>query len=456
MNVPTQPMMNPGEVEAFRKVIESVKPRRVLEWGAGASTLYWPKLFPAIEWLAVEHDYAWAAAVQANLQPNTRLMFLPFPDYYRLDEGTFDLIIVDGRERVRCLDAARKLLNPGGVVLLHDYSRRRYSAWRNYYCRGDVLVPATNGKDPRGLMRLSDPTPDEMLPEFTPQSRGAMYLCWGGPACEQAAASLKSLRSFVPAMPAVILGDDETAKFFEGAEQVRVISLSINPFTSDHMFGFKAGRVKPLLARYSPFEFTLYVDADTAFKRSPEPGFALLDRWDFVIAEAETRSLAQTFPDNKREAQETAARLGTPHLLYHNSGLFFWRANRRTLDLFRLWSDEWHRYEGWDEQIALLRALLVSDALWLNVPYTWNCRGPQEAWLVYHRFAGRSARKYGGLNVEVIPHPRPMPPPLVPIVRVEVAPGRFVQVHKGNEQKAKDHYQRLIMSQRKARTKEAR
>jgi predicted O-methyltransferase YrrM len=40
--------------------------------------------------------------------------------------GDFDLIVVDGRERVRCVRAALPRLAPGGVLLLDDSQRRRY------------------------------------------------------------------------------------------------------------------------------------------------------------------------------------------------------------------------------------------------------------------------------------------------------------------------------------------
>lgn len=447
-------MLNPPEVEALRKVLTDLRPRRVLEWGGGGSTLYWPQAFPALEWVTVEHDPTWATSLRRELPPNVRLLHRGFPEYWRLDEGMFDLIIVDGRERVRCLDYARDYLNLGGAVILHDASRSRYAPGIAYYRTTKVLAHPTAGRDPRGMILLMDPSPRLDEPPTPVRSLGAMYLCWGKPAATQASASIKSLRLHLPDIPVVILGDAGAGEAFQGTPGVTVIQPDVNPFKSESLFGFLAGRVKPLLAQYSPFARTLYVDADTQFKGSPQPGFDLLDRWDFVIAEAETRSLAQTFPDNRREAAETAARLGTPHLLYHNSGLFFWRTNAATTRLFRLWGEEWLRYQGWDEQIALLRALLVSEAVWLNVPYTWNCRGPSEAWMVYHRFASRSARKFGGQSgYTVVPNPRGVPPPPSrPLVRVQLSPGRYIRVYKGDEAQALAAFRATQGLERKSKT----
>lgn len=454
MNVPTVPMLNPSEVEALRKRLALLAPgSRVLEWGAGGSTLYWPREFPELEWVTVEHDPAWAKAVRPRLPGNARLIERELGHaYWRLEEGTFDLIIVDGRERVRCMDAARAYLRPGGAVILHDSSRRRYGPGMDYYKHQTLLAQPTSGRDPRGMTMLTGPEPSVGPPNVRQGTTGAMYIAWGAPAITQAIASLQSLRRWLPDIQAVIVGDAETAAAFLNVPGTLVETPPVDPFKGQGMFGFLAGRVKPLLASLSPFERTLYVDADTEFKASPKPGFDLLDRWDFVIAEAETRSLGLTFPDNRSEAGDLVARLGTPHILYHNSGLFWWRNNQATTDLFRLWSDEWLRYQGWDEQIALLRALLASEAVWLNVPYTWNCRGPVEAYMVYHRFASRSARKFGGGGYTVVPHPRGVPaPPSRPLVRVEVSPGRYIRVLKGDEAKALAQFQRTIMAGRKAR-----
>lgn len=452
-----QPMMDAREVQALHAYLDEHRPQRVLEWGAGGSTLYWPAQYPDVRWSAIEHDPAYYRAVSAALPPNADLRLLPFPAYWRAEgtEGPFDLILVDGRERVRCLDTARRLLAPGGAVLLHDCGRRRYAPAEAYYRQSALLVPPKAGLDGRGLRLFRDPLPqvDRLAPLTGP--RGAMYLVWGRPALEQARASILSLWRHLPDLPVLVLGDAAAGELADRGG-VAVLQLDVDPFSGSGAFSFKAGRVKPLLAASSPFERTLYADADTEFKTSPLPGFDLLDRWDFVIAEAETRSLAQTFPDNRTEAGDTARRLGTADILYHNSGLFWWRRGEAASQLFRYWGEEWAKYQGWDEQVALLRALLNSDAVWLNVPYTWNCRGPQEAYLVYHRFASRAARRDGG-GVTVLPNPRGQPmPPSRPLVRVEVEPGRYIRVHRGDEARAVEQFRQSVLMQARRKRQEVK
>jgi hypothetical protein len=438
-------MMDEPEIAALRKILFARKPKRVLEWGAGGSTLYWPAMFPEIEWVAVEHNPAYAQALQGKTPPNVRLLHLAYPEYHELTAaelgGKFDLVIVDGRKRVRCLDMARDLLEPGGAAILHDAGRERYAPARAYYRSVTVLHPPKPGKDPRGLWILSDPRPRG---EAMTDQRGVIYMCWGDPATREAEASMRSLWKATPGMAVMVVGDCKAIKYFAGREGVTVQPCDVDPFTNQTAFGFKAGRIKPLLYKLSPFEQTLYVDAETEFKISPGLGFDLLEKWDFVIAEAELRSLATTFPDNRTEADRTAAWIKTPHILYHNSGMLFWRKNDATAHLFDLWASEWLKFKGWDEQVALLRALLQSEAMFLNVPYTWNCRGPKGAYLLYHRFASQAARKYRlGRVYKGQPAAMPMASPLK---RVEISPGRFVKCHAGDEERVKAHYQQMLAS----------
>ena len=176
---------------------------------------------------------------------------------------------------------------------------------------------------------------------------------------KEAEASMRSLWKKEPEMPVLVVGDGQACAHFTGRERVLTHKCDVDPFTSQTAFGFKAGRIKPLLAGISPFERSLYVDAETEFKISPRMGFDLLERWDFVVAEAEIRSLANSFLDHT-EADRTAAWLKTPYILYHNSGMLFWRKNDVTAHLFELWGKEWLKFKGWDEQVALLRAGVMS------------------------------------------------------------------------------------------------
>jgi len=156
------PLMDPGEIVVLRDLLVKYHPQRVLEWGSGGSTLTWPVMFPEMEWWTVEHNPAYYEALRSQVGSNVHLVHLPFPDYYNLrpaSVGQFDFIIVDGRKRVECLSAARALLRPGAVAVLHDSSRERYRPAWAYYHEVQELVPPNlaRGKDQRGLTLFARP-----------------------------------------------------------------------------------------------------------------------------------------------------------------------------------------------------------------------------------------------------------------------------------------------------------
>ena len=61
--------------------------------------------------------------------------------------GLFDLIVIDGRAREACLDAALSRLSPGGIILFDNTNRRRYrSALARH--RGVISVSSDRGLTP--------------------------------------------------------------------------------------------------------------------------------------------------------------------------------------------------------------------------------------------------------------------------------------------------------------------
>jgi len=221
-------------------------------------------------------------------------------------------------------------------------------------------------------------------------TRGVVYMVWGKKAAVAAMNSLKTLRTANPSMNVMVVGDQDTAALKVAYPDIQVEHLELDPFRGA---SFLAGRIKPLLYGLSPWDQTLYVDADTKFRRAPDAGWALLKKWDFLVAETGNRSLADQLCGAK-EAAYTREFFGTRHLLYHNSGMLFWKKNRRVEKLFEKWGEVWAEFGGWDEQVALLRALAVTDILFLTLPFTWNTNFPSQAKLLFHDFGQRTAWKF--------------------------------------------------------------
>jgi SAM-dependent methyltransferase len=143
------PMMKEREIRIIENAILGRKRTRlhILEWGCGGSTEHFPKFLSRhgidYHWLSIEHDKDWFLSVSEDLKDEKNVdLFLvetlggnPRDPACRMDEYVsfpatlerkFDMILVDGRKRRRCLLEAKRLLAPGGVVFLHDAHRRRY------------------------------------------------------------------------------------------------------------------------------------------------------------------------------------------------------------------------------------------------------------------------------------------------------------------------------------------
>jgi hypothetical protein len=125
------PWWNVAATRAVETFLAERPGARVFEWGAGASTIWLARRCASVT--SVEHDPDWLARFkrQADGRDNIALMGRSITtDAYvaAIDEvgGLFDLIVVDGRQRVACLERARDRLAPQGLILFDDSGRARY------------------------------------------------------------------------------------------------------------------------------------------------------------------------------------------------------------------------------------------------------------------------------------------------------------------------------------------
>jgi hypothetical protein len=136
---------------------------RVLEWGCGASTLWYRE--QGIKVTTVEHDPVWASIIggvmlypvpswptrarDAETGGTTHILTSPEHDYIHCPGlGKFDMVIVDGVMRNACLLQAPKLLTNHGIVLLHDAQRDWYELGRKDYRTIRTLPECDDYKGP--------------------------------------------------------------------------------------------------------------------------------------------------------------------------------------------------------------------------------------------------------------------------------------------------------------------
>lgn len=132
---------------------------RVFEYGAGNSTRWWAARVDVLA--SVEHDRTWFEQLRGTLPPTVRLDHVALVDggdYGRHARTVaaelgqpWDLVVVDGRDRVHCLRESAEALSPRGVVLLDNSDRPQYAPGLEHLrARGFRQLPL------RGLAPLLD------------------------------------------------------------------------------------------------------------------------------------------------------------------------------------------------------------------------------------------------------------------------------------------------------------
>jgi hypothetical protein len=106
-----------------------VSGRRVFEYGAGNSSLFWRARGAQVA--CVENDPAWQARLAARDPALSIRLCERREDYVRAIEeagGPFDLVAIDGEGRAACAQAAPARLAAGGLIVLDNSDRHPRAA----------------------------------------------------------------------------------------------------------------------------------------------------------------------------------------------------------------------------------------------------------------------------------------------------------------------------------------
>jgi hypothetical protein len=114
-------------LNAFRFLKSQLHPEwRVFEWSSGMSTLWFER--HCAEVYAVEDDPVWFQVVSSRTQ-RAQVFHLRNQEYVNkirdFPRGYFDLISIDGSERLACFDIAEDYLRPGGFLLIDNTDKDR-------------------------------------------------------------------------------------------------------------------------------------------------------------------------------------------------------------------------------------------------------------------------------------------------------------------------------------------
>lgn len=107
----------------------------VFEFGAGNSTLWWAKRVLRV--VTCEHDPAWFHTVKKSAPSNTTVLFIENSqeDYIKTVKNVsekFDIIVIDGNQRVQCIKESLPSLKPDGIIILDDSDRPEYAEGIQY------------------------------------------------------------------------------------------------------------------------------------------------------------------------------------------------------------------------------------------------------------------------------------------------------------------------------------
>lgn len=160
------PAQTRKEKQIFKAILDNYinKKIKIFEWGSGYSTIYYAEYLrkkgAEFEWHSIDNNKDWHEKIKSKverkgLQPFVRMYlkeFLPFWEkpgwgpippacgvfgpksesekayinFPRILNDNFNIVIIDARFRRHCIQTAKEVLLPEGIVILHDAQKAHY------------------------------------------------------------------------------------------------------------------------------------------------------------------------------------------------------------------------------------------------------------------------------------------------------------------------------------------
>lgn len=102
----------------------------LFEYGSGNSTLFFANQVRFVR--SIEHDKSWYNKIKSVIPSNAKISHVPLEDQQQYEtiilqeEKQYDIILIDGRERMKCVKNAVQRLTSQGVIILDDAERPKY------------------------------------------------------------------------------------------------------------------------------------------------------------------------------------------------------------------------------------------------------------------------------------------------------------------------------------------
>ena len=127
----------------------------LFEFGSGQSTIFYARLVKHVT--SVESEEPWFQLVKKTMPENVQLIYQPedtdgkYCRSVRVSGQKYDVIVVDGRDRVNCVRQSTEALSERGVLLLDDSHRDKYADAISHLKEKGFLMLPLEGLKPSGV-----------------------------------------------------------------------------------------------------------------------------------------------------------------------------------------------------------------------------------------------------------------------------------------------------------------
>ncbi|MEM1320988.1 MAG: putative nucleotide-diphospho-sugar transferase [Bacteroidota bacterium] len=183
-------------------------------------------------------------------------------------------------------------------------------------------------------------------------TKGIIYITAGASFTRLALASAESAKQHSPNIRVHLFSDqpDVQSPWIDG------LSLIENPHV----------RSKVDYIHQTPFDYTLFLDADTRIISDIHSLFDVLKRFDLAIAHAQKRN---HFPTQQKWTEDIP--YAFPQM---NSGVLLFRKNEKSIQLLKDWQQAYHNNGFWKDQVTLRELIWKSDLRISILPPEFNIR----------------------------------------------------------------------------------
>src|SRR5690349_17051347 len=194
-------------------------------------------------------------------------------------------------------------------------------------------------------------------------SQGVLFIATGEKYIRSAIQSAISIRKYCPDLPIHLFANWKELGFHFEPDPY--------PFYSVEEVKNPHRRSKVDYMQHTPFDYTLFLDTDTAFNADIRDMFRLLERFDIAATHAHRR---------KAPVRVQPWRIQIPPAFpQYNAGVLLFRKTEAVMQLMKDWSQAFREAGFPQDQITLRELLWLSDLRIATLPPEYNVR-----FLKYH------------------------------------------------------------------------